>query len=128
MDFTVNKEYKCFPTLRFLNIEVALLNKHIECTIGDESNKLRCLKNDVKSKTIYHCFLHCEMQSQNEKDEIMNIPTDDAILEAAKERIIVNNSEGDIMEESKITCIEVVNMLNSLVIIINPFLTFSIKM
>ncbi|CAJ0631430.1 6367_t:CDS:2 [Entrophospora sp. SA101] len=58
----------------------------------------------------------------------MNSPTDNAILETAKERIIVNNSEGDIMEESKITCIEVVNMLNSLVIIINPFLTFSIKM
>ncbi|CAH1765872.1 4033_t:CDS:2 [Entrophospora sp. SA101] len=93
MDFTVNREYKCFPTSSFLNIEVALLNKHIECTNGDKSNKLRCLKNDVKSKTIYHCFLHCGMHSQNEKDEIMNSPTDNAILETAKERIIVNNSE-----------------------------------
>ncbi|CAJ0631429.1 6366_t:CDS:2 [Entrophospora sp. SA101] len=43
MDFTVNREYKCFPTSSFLNIEVALLNKHIECTNGDKSNKLRCL-------------------------------------------------------------------------------------
>nr|CAG8560830.1 2706_t:CDS:2 [Entrophospora candida] len=83
MDFTVNKEYKCFPTLRFLNIEVALLNKHIECTIGDESNKLRCL----------------QLLNQHDEDEIMNIPTDDAILEAAKERIIVKYQEYVLKEE-----------------------------